>query len=144
MRDVLLVPTAVYWGRAPQKEGSWLRLLFAEDWALTSRVRKFFAVLINGRNVLVEFGEPISLRSMLDAAPAQVQARRMTRVLRGVLRRQRATRIGPDLSHRRTIVARVLRARAVRAVVAAEARDKHDRLPAGPAAGAQVRLRDRG
>ena len=143
MRDVLLVPTAVYWGRAPQKEGSWLRLLFAENWTLTSRVRKFFAVLINGRNVMVEFGEPISLRSMLDAAPAPDQARRMTRVLRGVLRRQRATRIGPDLSHRRTIVARVLRARAVRAVVAAEARDKHDQLPARPAAGAQVRLRDR-
>jgi glycerol-3-phosphate O-acyltransferase len=66
----------------------------------------------------------------------------MTRVLRGVLRRQRATRIGPDLSHRRTIVARVLRSRAVRAVVAAEARTS---TPAtGPAAaGAQVRLRDR-
>jgi len=125
VRDLLLVPTAVYWGRAPQKEGSWLRLLFAEDWALTTRARKFFAVLINGRNVFVEFGEPISLRSMLDAAPAQDQARRMTRILRGVLRRQRATRIGPDLSHRRTIVARVLRARAVRAVVAAEAREKH-------------------
>ena len=126
VRDLLLVPTAVYWGRAPHKEGSWLRLLFAENWALTSRARKFFAVLINGRNVFVEFGEPISLRSMLDAAPAQDQARRMTRILRGVLRRQRATRIGPDLSHRRTIVARVLRARAVRAVVAAEAREKHD------------------
>ncbi len=126
VRDMLLVPTAVYWGRAPQKEGSWLRLLFAENWALTTRARKFFAVLVNGRNVFVEFGEPISLRSMLDAAPAQDQARRMTRILRGVLRRQRATRIGPDLSHRRTIVARVLRARAVRAVVAAEAREKHD------------------
>jgi glycerol-3-phosphate O-acyltransferase len=125
VRDVLLVPTAVYWGRAPQKEGSWWRLLFAENWALTTRARKFFAVLINGRNVFVEVGEPISLRSMLDAAPATDQARRVTRVLRGVLRRQRATRIGPDLSHRRTIVARVLRARAVRAVVAAEAQDKH-------------------
>ena len=67
----------------------------------------------------------------------------MTRILRGVLRRQRAIRIGPDLSHRRTIVARVLRARAVRAVVAAEAREKHDELPARAAAGAQVRLRDR-
>ena len=44
----------MYWGRAPQKEGSWLRLLFAENWALTSRARKFFAVLINGRNVMVE------------------------------------------------------------------------------------------
>jgi glycerol-3-phosphate O-acyltransferase len=131
VRDILLVPTAVYWGRAPQKEGSWLRLLFAENWALTTRARKFFAVLINGRNVFVEFGEPISLRSLLDASPAHDQARRVTRVLRGVLRRQRAIRIGPDLSHRRTIVARVLRARAVRAVVAAEAREKHGKFRPG-------------
>src|SRR3982750_2093784 len=58
-RDVLLVPAAVYWGRAPHKEGSWLRLLFAENWALTSRARKFFAVLVNGRNVMVEMGEPV-------------------------------------------------------------------------------------
>jgi glycerol-3-phosphate O-acyltransferase len=125
VRDVLLVPTAVYWGRAPQKERSWLRLLFAENWELTTRVSKFGSVLFNSRNVFVEIGEPVSLRSLLDAAPATDQARRITRILRGVLRRQRATRIGPDLSHRRTIVARVLRARAVRAVVAAEARDKH-------------------
>jgi glycerol-3-phosphate O-acyltransferase len=131
LRDVLLVPTAVYWGRAPQKERSWLRLLFAENWALTTRARKFFAVLINGRNVFVELGEPVSLRSLLDASPAPDQARRVTRVLRGILRRQRATRIGPDLSHRRTIVAQVLRARAVRAVVAAEAREKHDKFRPG-------------
>src|SRR5262245_57249950 len=32
VRDVLLVPTAVYWGRAPQKEGSIWRLMFAENW----------------------------------------------------------------------------------------------------------------
>ena len=125
VRDVMLVPTAVYWGRAPEKEGSWLRLLFAENWTLTSRVSKFFAVLVNGRNVMVDMGQPTSLRSLLDAAPAHDQARRITRILRGGLRRQRAIRIGPDLSHRRTIVARVLRARAVRAVVAAEAREKH-------------------
>jgi glycerol-3-phosphate O-acyltransferase len=130
-RDLLLVPTAVYWGRAPQKEGSWLRLLFAENWELTTRLRKLLAVLINGRNVFVEFGTPVSLRSMLDASPAADQARRVTRVLRGILRRQRAVRIGPDLSHRRTIVARVLRARSVRAVVAAEARDKHDKYRPG-------------
>ena len=92
---------------------------------------------------MVEMGEPISLRSLLDAAPAADQARRVTRVLRGILRRQRAIRIGPDLSHRRTIVARVLRARAVRAVVASEAREKHDKFRPGPAAGAQVRVRDR-
>ncbi len=122
--DVLLIPTSVYWGRAPQKEGSWFRLLFAESWTLTSRLRKFFAVLINGRDTMLEFGEPISLRSLLEEEPQSAQARRVTRVLRGVLRRQRATRIGPDMSHRRTILARVLRARAVRQVAAAEAREK--------------------
>jgi glycerol-3-phosphate O-acyltransferase len=131
VRDVLLVPTAVYWGRAPQKERSWLRLLFAENWELTTRLSKFGSVLFNARNVMVEMGEPISLRSLLDAQAAPDQARRMTRVLRGVLRRQRATRIGPDLSHRRTIVARVLRARAVRAVVASEAKEKHDKYRPG-------------
>jgi glycerol-3-phosphate O-acyltransferase len=70
VRDVLLVPTTVYWGRAPQKERSLWRLLFAENWALTSRARKIISVLINGRNVFVEFGEPVSLRGLLDAAPA--------------------------------------------------------------------------
>jgi glycerol-3-phosphate O-acyltransferase len=124
-RDVLLVPTAVYWGRAPQKERSWLRLLFVENWELTTRLSKIGSVLFNARDVMVEMGEPLSLRSLLDAQAAADQARRITRILRGVLRRQRATRIGPDLSHRRTIVARVLRARAVRAVIASEARETH-------------------
>src|SRR6185436_867318 len=54
--DVDLVPVAVYWGRAPQKEGSWFRLLLVEDWALTSRLRKFFQVLFNGRDTLIEIG----------------------------------------------------------------------------------------
>src|SRR6186713_1833094 len=39
--DVLLVPVAVYWGRAPQREHlSWFRLLFSEDWALASNLRR--------------------------------------------------------------------------------------------------------
>jgi len=62
-----MVPVAVYWGRAPQKEGSWLRLLFAEDWVLASRARKFLQVLFNGRNTLIEFDEPTSLRALLGA-----------------------------------------------------------------------------
>ena len=48
--DIDLVPVAVYWSRAPQKERSWFRLLFVEDWALTSRARRFMQVLFNGRD----------------------------------------------------------------------------------------------
>src|SRR6202048_2355999 len=123
--DIELVPVAVYWGRAPQKEGSWFRLLLVEDWALTTRARKFLQVLFNGRNTLIEFDEPISLRVLLgDEAGSAVRGRRVTRALRAVYAKQRSARIGPDLSHRRTIVNRVLRTRAVRSVVAQEMREK--------------------
>jgi glycerol-3-phosphate O-acyltransferase len=123
--DIDLVPVAVYWGRAPQKEGSWFRLMLVEDWALTSRLRKFFQVLFNGRATLIEIDDAISLRSLLgaDASPA-MQAKRVGRSLRALYRKQRAARIGPDLSHRRSIVTGVLRAQAVRAAVAQEMREK--------------------
>jgi glycerol-3-phosphate O-acyltransferase len=124
--DFLLVPVAVYWGRAPQREASWLRLLLVEDWALTSRVRKFFQVLFNGRDTLLELDEPLSLRALLGGElGTTARGRRIARALRGLYARRRTARIGPDLSHRRTLVNRVLRTRAVRAAVAQEMRDKH-------------------
>src|SRR6185312_8694668 len=52
------------------------------------------------------------------------EGRRVARTLRTLYAKTRAARIGPDLSHRRTLVARVLRARAVRAAVAQEMREK--------------------
>jgi glycerol-3-phosphate O-acyltransferase len=123
--DVDVVPVSVYWGRAPQKEGSFFKLLLVEEWALTSRLRKFFQVLFNGRNTLIEISEPVSLRSLLgEDATVEVQSRRVARALRVQYARQRTARIGPDLSHTRTIVTRVLRTHAVRAAVAQEMREK--------------------
>ncbi|HVC31363.1 MAG TPA: glycerol-3-phosphate 1-O-acyltransferase PlsB [Steroidobacteraceae bacterium] len=123
--DIELVPVAVYWGRAPQREASWFRLLLVENWALTSRARKLLQVLFNGRNTLVELESPISLRSLLgDEIGPSVRGRRVARALRAIYAQHRAARIGPDLSHRRTIVTRVLRTRAVRAAVAQEMREK--------------------
>ncbi len=124
--DFDLVPAAVYWGRAPQKERSWLRLLLAEDFGVTSRARKFMQVLFNGRNTLLELDEPLSLRALLgEELGGALRGRRVARTLRALYARRRAARIGPDLSHRRTIVNRVLRTRAVRAAVAQEMRERH-------------------
>jgi len=123
--DIALVPVAVFWGRAPQKERSLIRLLLSEDWVIGSRLRRSFTVLINGRNVIVQMGEALSLRSAIEAgADSALAARRVARTLRAQLARTRAARIGPDLSHRRTIVAEVLRSRAVRQAVAQMVRDK--------------------
>jgi glycerol-3-phosphate O-acyltransferase len=121
--DVHLVPVSVLWGRAPDKEGSWLRVLLAENWKRAGRFRRLLSVLVNGRNLFMQFGEPVSLRaSFADGADASRAVRRLTRVLRTVVARQRAAAIGPDLSHRRTIVTQVLRAASVRKAMADEMR----------------------
>jgi glycerol-3-phosphate O-acyltransferase len=73
-------------------------------------------------------GGPVSLRSLVgEAGDATVAARRVVRALRTQLAHARAARIGPDLSHRDTVVAEVLRTRAVRAAVAAQLRDSSSR-----------------
>jgi glycerol-3-phosphate O-acyltransferase len=118
--DIDLVPVAIYWGRAPQKQESVWRLLFTEDWVLVGRFRKFLNVLFNGRNTVVYFGEPLRLREAIGDLPPGRSVRRVLRTLRAVFRAQRASTIGPDLSHRRTMVAHILRTQAVRHAVRSE------------------------
>ncbi len=113
-----LVPVAIFWGRAPHKEMRWWRLPFTEDWILVGRFRKLLSVILHGRNTLVYFGEPIRLRDVLDQSLSEPRnVRRTLRSLRQVLRAQRASSIGPDLSHRRTMVLQILKTQAVRQAV---------------------------
>jgi glycerol-3-phosphate O-acyltransferase len=118
--DVDLVPVSIFWGRAPEKEQSLWRLLFAENWVLVGRFRKMLNVLVNGRNTVVYFGEPVPLREAIRGLPPTRAVRRLLRSLRGIFRAQRASTIGPDLSHRRTMVAHLLRSQAVRHAVRRE------------------------
>ncbi len=111
-----VVPVAVYWGRAPHREKSWLRLVFSENWALAGPFRRLLSIVFNGRNTLIRFGEPRSLRSYTGA-------RRLLKDMRAEFRHMRIDTLGPDLSSRRAIVAQVLRTRAVRQAVRQEIRD---------------------
>jgi glycerol-3-phosphate O-acyltransferase len=125
--DIDLVPVVIFWGRAPHKEESLWRLLFTEDWVFVGRFKKLLTIMFNGRNTLVHFGEPIRLRDALDeglSTPRSV--RRILRSVRGALRAQRASTIGPDLSHRRTLVAHILKTQAVRRAVRQEMQARKD------------------
>ena len=124
--DVDLVPVAIFWGRAPDREGGWWRDLFAEDWVLVGRFRRLLNVFFNGRATLVYFGEPLKLRAFLQPGLSEPRSvRRAFRTLRTVMRAQRASTIGPDLSHRRTMVLQILRTQAVRQAVRAEMQATH-------------------
>jgi glycerol-3-phosphate O-acyltransferase len=124
--DADIVPVSLFWGRSPDRERSWFRLMLAEDWDIGGRFRKLLSLLLNGRNLLVLVGEPMPLQPTLaETRGVPRRPRRLWRQLRMQFRNQRAATIGPDLSHRRTIVAEVLRTKAVRDAVRQEGGEKN-------------------
>ncbi len=127
--ELQLVPVAIYWGRAPDKESSWFKLLFLENWQVIGRTRKFFATIVHGRNTLLRFGEPLALGAIIEGGgEPELAWRKVSRILRVHFRRRRTATLGPDLSHRRTLVNHVLRDPAVRQAIAAEAGDRRAML----------------
>lgn len=122
-QDIQLVPVTVLIGRAPDKETGLAKIFFTESWDLGGRFWRFFNSLVNGRHTMVQFNNSISLRELADeqlGAPRSL--RKVSRILRVHFQRVRSAAIGPDLSHRRTVVDAVLRSPRVRAAIKDQAR----------------------
>ena len=123
-KELLLVPVAIYWGKFPDKQHAWYRLLFTEHWDVGGRIRKFFATVFQGRNTLLRFSEPLPVSSIVqEGLDPEVAFRKVSRILRVHFRQRRIATVGPDLSHRRTLVNAVMHDRGVRAAIDAEAGD---------------------
>ncbi|MBS1199819.1 MAG: glycerol-3-phosphate O-acyltransferase [Proteobacteria bacterium] len=120
-----IVAVGVFWGRAPERERSWLDLFLSESWALVGPFRRLLSILFNGRSTLIRFGEARPVRSWLveGQEPAR-SARRLLKDLRGEFRHMRTDTLGPELATRRVIVSQVLRTRAVRQAVRQEMRER--------------------
>ncbi len=129
--ELLLIPVAIYWGRSPDKERSFFKLLFSENWDVVGRTRKFFATLLHGRNTLLRFSHALALSAIVqDGVEAPIAFRKVSRILRVHFRQRRAATVGPDLSHRQTLANQVLLAPAVKRAIAAEAGDDHKKQEA--------------
>ncbi|MBF7729682.1 glycerol-3-phosphate 1-O-acyltransferase PlsB [Pseudomonas sp. N040] len=103
--DAQIVPVSVFWGQSPDRETSPWKLLFADNWAVTGRLRKLLNIIIFGRKTRVQFSAPIQLRQLVEQSKGRERTLRMVqRVLRVHFRNLKTAVIGPDLSHRRTLV----------------------------------------
>ena len=103
--DVQIIPVSIFWGRRPDKEQSAFRLLFAWNYNVGSHFSKFLAVLFHGRQTLVHFNAPLSLRELVNEGLDEERTmRKMHRILRVHFRQLHTSVNGPDLSHRRTLV----------------------------------------
>jgi glycerol-3-phosphate O-acyltransferase len=123
--DVQVVPVHVFWGRAPRTQSSILKALFAEGWAIPGPLRQAVRLLMHGRQTLLRFGEPVSLRALtVDTDDDALALRRVARLLRHAYRQERERVIGPDLSHRHTLINAVVTAAPVRIAIEAAAAER--------------------
>ena len=123
--DLQIVPVALYWGREPGKEQKFWSLLFSENWNVASRTRKFFTTIWHGRDTLLTFSEPVSYQSLLTSTGKQdltqidptLLTRKLSRILRVHFRHRRGATLGPDQSHRRTMISQVINDPVVQQIV---------------------------
>jgi len=126
--DAQIIPVSVFWGQTPASESSPWKLLFADSWAVTGRLRRLLTVLILGRKTRVQFSAPIHLRELVQHNKGHERTVRMAqRLMRVHFRNLKTAVIGPDISHRRTLVKGLVHAPQVRQAIADEA--QRENLP---------------
>jgi len=122
VENAQIIPVSVFWGQSPNRETSAWKLLFADSWAVTGRLRKLLSILILGRKTRVQFSTPIQLDELVALNKGHERTLRMVhRMLRVHFRQQKTSVIGPDLSHRRNLVKGLVHAPAVREAIRDEA-----------------------
>lgn len=124
--DAQIIPVSVFWGQSPDSESSPWKLLFADSWAVTGRLRRLLTVLILGRKTRVQFSTPIHLRELVQHNKGHARTVRMAqRLMRVHLRNLKTAVIGPDISHRRNLVKGLIHAPLVRQAIAEHAQREH-------------------
>ena len=102
--DVHFIPVVVFWGRPVLKQKHWLHVLFSDTWGLAGRTRRFFTILFNGKNTLLQFSSPISFRDVIDDPSPGHTVDKLQTLLSGRLNEIKTATLRPDISHRRTLV----------------------------------------
>ena len=123
--DIKIVPVSLFWGHQPGQEKSVLKLILSENWTVTSRFKKLLAIIFHPNHILVQFSPPINLRTLTgNEENREKHVRKLLRVLRVQFNNQKRAIIGPDLSHRRTLINTVIQSREVREAIENESRKK--------------------
>ncbi|SNC58333.1 glycerol-3-phosphate 1-O-acyltransferase PlsB [Sodalis endosymbiont of Henestaris halophilus] len=121
--DVQLVPVSIMFGRSPGREAQPYQVL--SQLRLLINIKKFFAVLWLGRDSVVRFSQPLSLRYMATKHGAdKFITQKLTRVARIHFARWRLAAAGPRLPLRRNLFSKLLTSKAIEKAVEDEARSK--------------------
>ena len=118
---IILIPVSFYWGMHPDKQKSFFKIVFSQSWAVSGSFKKFFRILLHGRSLVIKFNRPLTLSELKDKErTAEESSRLVSRYLRAIFRKTKKAAIGPDISHRRTLVRSLSRDKVVREEIKAQ------------------------
>lgn len=121
--SIKIVPVSLFWGHQPDREKSVFKLLLSENWTVTSRFKRLLSALVHRQHILVRYGQPVDLNDLIASEPDPgKQTRKLLRLLRTHFTHQKQAIIGPDLSHRRTLIGSMLAAEEVEQAILEEAK----------------------
>ena len=122
-KKIILIPVSFYWGMHPDKQKSFFKIVFSQSWTVSGYFKKFFRVLLHGRSLVIKFNRPLTLSELKDKERTIDESSRLvSRYLRAIFRKTKKAAIGPDISHRRTLVRSLSRDKVVREEIKAQSK----------------------
>ncbi len=124
--DFQVVPVSVFWGRPLARQKHFIQVMFADRWALAGRTRKFFTLLIHGRNARVIFSQAQSFREILAQTGNDEHA--LQDYLIEALTSQREATFGPQITPKRRLAERVVETDEVQEIIVEKPEQKLQRF----------------
>ena len=123
-RRIVVIPVCVFWGRGRSPKDSLLQALTSEQRSATAGFKRFLGLVLNRGDVHVCFGKSVPLTELaIHQRGSEFAARRAARLLRRRFKAMQFFTLGPDHSHRRTLLAQITRAPRVRSAIAQQVSD---------------------
>lgn len=120
--DIQLVPVTLFWGRAPGREEEEVSSLNIISALAPNMLKKALIVALKGRENLVRFSPPVSLRYMADKhGTDQAIAHKLARVARVHFGRQQLAATGPKLPNRHLLFQQLLDSATIQNAIREEA-----------------------
>ncbi|MDH5711310.1 MAG: 1-acyl-sn-glycerol-3-phosphate acyltransferase, partial [Gammaproteobacteria bacterium] len=122
------VPVSVFWGRPVTKQKNWLGILLADAWAM-GRFRKLLTILFHGRDTLLNFSKVITINAsdFSDQSNDEI-IDSLQNLLSDHQKQIKTATLGPDISHRRTLVSDLLNRESVKSSISKRSNEDSIRL----------------
>lgn len=133
LSEFQILPINIFWGRKLNKEKSLMKLLTLNNRDVSGSFKRFFAIIVNGRQLYLQWGKPVTLadvisKEVLQKKDAKYLATKSERLLNLYFLRIATQVLGPDLSHKRSLVQGLLRTQKVRQAMEEEAKKNNSSM----------------